>query len=135
MASSDKQSYKRSGLRRLIAALGHQRAGVKHALLHDPAVRQVSLAVFLLTALALVFPISALEKLLLIYATGQVLVLELVNSSVEAVVDRISLEIHPLSKVAKDLCSVAVALAATLAIIAWVIILYPLAARFCAVVT
>ena len=63
------------------------------------------------TVVALVLPVSAFQKLVLIGVLLLVLIVELINSAIEAVVDRISLERHPLSKSAKDMGSAAVALA------------------------
>jgi diacylglycerol kinase (ATP) len=53
-----------------------------------------------------------------------VLIVEIINSAIEAVVDRISLERHPLSKIAKDLGSAAVALALGLAAATWAVVIY-----------
>ena len=72
--------------------------------------------------------ISVIEHLLLAVVTGQVLLLEVVNSAIEATVDRISEEHHPLAKEAKDLGSVAVALAVWLASLCWLVICWPLVA-------
>src|SRR5476649_2244862 len=67
---------------------------------------------------------SAFEKLMLIGVLVLVLIVELINSAIEAVVDRISLERHPLSKNAKDFGSAAVLLAFLLAIAAWAVVLF-----------
>lgn len=75
---------------------------------------------------ALLVPVSPLEKLLLISVLVLVLIIELMNSSIEAIVDRVSLERHPLSKNAKDLGSAAVLLAVLLAVATWMVILLPL---------
>jgi diacylglycerol kinase (ATP) len=120
------QGHKRSGFARLRAALGHQRDGLRHAWECDPAVRQVSLAVLVLVVVAAFLPVSAIERVLLIYSVTQVLVVELVNSSIEATVDRISEDLHPLSKVAKDYASLAVGLSALLAMSVWVGIVFPM---------
>ncbi len=74
------------------------------------------------TVIALVLPVSPLEKLLLIGVLVLVLIIELMNSSIEAIVDRVSLERHPLSKNAKDLGSAAVFLAMSLALATWLVI-------------
>jgi diacylglycerol kinase (ATP) len=71
-----------------------------------------------------VLKISAFQKLALIAVLGLVLLVELLNAAIEAVVDRVSLERHPLSKAAKDLGSAAVALAITMAAATWAVVLY-----------
>jgi diacylglycerol kinase (ATP) len=68
--------------------------------------------------------VTALEKLLLLATMVLVLVVELVNSAIEAVVDRISLEWHPLSKNAKDFGSAAVMLSLLLSAAAWGVVLW-----------
>jgi len=73
---------------------------------------------------ALVLKISAFERFVLIGVLVFVLCIELINSALEAVVDRISLEYHPLSKNAKDFGSAAVTLAIVLAVAAWVVVLF-----------
>ena len=73
---------------------------------------------------ALFLPVSSFQKLALIAVLGLVLLVELINAAVEAVVDRVSLERHPLSKAAKDLGSAAVALAITMAAATWAVVLY-----------
>lgn len=71
-------------------------------------------------------PVSYLEKALLISSLMMVLVVELLNSSVEAAIDRISFEHHDLSKRAKDFGSAAVMLALFIAILFWAAICIPL---------
>ena len=76
--------------------------------------------------LALLLPVNRLEKLALIASLVLVLVVELLNSAIEAVVDRVSLDKHSLSKNAKDLGSAAVMLSFVLALVTWGMVLYPL---------
>jgi diacylglycerol kinase (ATP) len=76
------------------------------------------------TIIALLLRISAFEKLVLIGVLLLILIVELINSSIEAVVDRVSLERHPLSKNAKDFGSAAVLLTCLLAIATWAVVLY-----------
>lgn len=79
--------------------------------------------------LALLLPVNRLEKLALIASLVLVLVVELLNSAIEAVVDRVSLDKHSLSKNAKDLGSAAVMLSFVLALVTWGMVLYPLLAK------
>ena len=76
------------------------------------------------TIIALMLPISAFQKLALIAVLVLVLIVELLNSAVEAVVDRVSLERHPLSKNAKDFGSAAVLLSLFLVAATWGVVLY-----------
>jgi diacylglycerol kinase (ATP) len=73
---------------------------------------------------AIFLPCSSLEKILLIASVFLVLIVELLNSSVEAAIDRISFDIHGLSKRAKDFGSAAVLLALLMCFMTWLIILY-----------
>ncbi len=79
--------------------------------------------------LALWLPLPALQRLLLVAVLVLVLIVELMNSAIEAVVDRISLEHHALSKNAKDLGSAAVMLSVLLAAGTWGVLLWPLLFR------
>lgn len=123
----DQQNFKQKGLRRLTSALGHQYAGARHALVNDSAVRQVGAAVVVLLFVSALLRVGPLEHLLLAVATVQVLIVEVLNSAIEAAVDRISQEHHPLAKVAKDLGSVAVGLAVLSAGLCWIVIAGPIA--------
>ena len=80
----------------------------------------------MLSPVALFLPISALEKCVLIASLIMVLVVELLNSSVEAAIDRISFDHHDLSKRAKDFGSAAVMLALLIAALLWATICIPL---------
>lgn len=113
----------KSGLKRIVAAFFYSIDGFKSAWRDEHAFRQEVVVVVLGTIIALSLPISAFEKLALIAVLVLVLMVELINSSVEAIVDRISLERHPLSKNAKDFGSAAVFLACGLALATWVVVL------------
>jgi diacylglycerol kinase (ATP) len=114
----------KGGLGRIVAAVGYSIDGFKAALLNEHAFRQELMVAVPAAIVALVLHISAFEKLVLILVWGLVLLVELLNASIEAVVDRVSLERHPLSKTAKDLGSAAVALAITMAVATWAVVLY-----------
>jgi diacylglycerol kinase (ATP) len=116
----------KSGVKRVFAAFRYSFAGFRTAWRNEHAFRQELLLAIPGAAIALLLPISALEKLLLIAVLMLVLIVELLNSAIESVVDRISLEPNSLSKNAKDLGSAAVFLALTLAVITWLVVLLPL---------
>jgi diacylglycerol kinase (ATP) len=78
----------------------------------------------LLTPIAIILPVSVIEKALMISALLMVLAIELLNSSVEAAIDRISFEHHDLSKRAKDFGSAAVMLALLIAFIIWAAVIF-----------
>jgi diacylglycerol kinase (ATP) len=100
--------------------------GLVYAFIEESAFRQELTLFVLLTPIAIVLPINYLDKALLISSLIMVLVVELLNSSVEAAIDRISFEHHDLSKRAKDFGSAAVMLALFIAILLWVAICIPL---------
>lgn len=116
----------KSGLKRIFSAFFYSIEGFKTAWQHEHAFRQELMLAIPFSVVALVLPVSAVEKLLLIGVWLLVLIIELINSAIEAVVDRVSLERHPLSKNAKDFGSAAVFLAVTLALASWAVILWPL---------
>jgi diacylglycerol kinase (ATP) len=114
----------KGGLARIAAAFRYSIAGFQTAWRHEHAFRQELMVAVPATILALVLKISAFQKLALIAVLGLVLLVELLNAAIEAVVDRVSLERHPLSKAAKDLGSAAVALAIAMAGATWAVVLY-----------
>ena len=113
----------KTGLRRLINATRSSAQGFKAAWKTEDAFRQESVLAVILIPVAVLLPVSLVYKLLLIGSVILVLIVEVLNSAIEAVVDRFGGEIHPLSGKAKDLGSAAVLLALTLALITWVSIL------------
>lgn len=115
----------KSGLKRILSALGYSIAGFKSAWRMEHAFRQELFVVIIATIAAFLLPVVAWQKLLLIGVFVLVLVVELINSAIEAVVDRVSLERNPLSKNAKDFGSAAVLLTLLLAAATWLVILWP----------
>ena len=104
------------GLRRLFKAFFFSLSGLKLAFRHESAFRQeVALAAVLLP-LACIIPVTPVERVLLIGSVLLLLIVELLNSGVEAAIDRIGLDTHRLSKRAKDLGSAAFGGARALAI-------------------
>lgn len=115
----------KSGFRRIISAIGYSFSGFREAWKGEHAFRQELFVVVVATFAALLLPVSAIEKLLLIGVFVFVLIVELLNSAIEAVVDRVSLERNPLSKNAKDFGSAAVMLTFLLASTTWLVVLWP----------
>ncbi len=111
-------------LRRLIDATRYSFKGLASAWKHEPAFRtEIALTPFILSA-ALLLPENASESLLLLGSWILVLIVELLNSAIEAIVDRIGPETHELSGRAKDLASAAVFVTLMLAALLWVWVLF-----------
>ena len=98
----------KTGLRRLWNAFGYSLAGFRAAYKHEDAFRQEVLLAVIMVPLALWLPSSHIGKALMIGSVLLVIVVELLNSAIEAAVDRISLDSHDLAKRAKDIGSAAV---------------------------
>ncbi|MGQ0653389.1 MAG: diacylglycerol kinase [Betaproteobacteria bacterium] len=111
-----------TGLRRLINATKNSLAGLGEAVRHEDAFRVELVLAALAIPLALWLGRTAAERALLIATVLLVLVVELVNSAVEATVDRISFENHRLAKRAKDMGSAAVMMAIFLAVLVWLLV-------------
>lgn len=112
-----------SGLRRIWNACFYSLDGFKAALQHEHAFRQEVLIAAVLIPLALWLPVATLGKALMIASVLLVLIVELLNSAIEAVVDRISLDNHDLSKRGKDMGSAAVMLSLINVIVVWALVL------------
>jgi diacylglycerol kinase (ATP) len=113
------------GLKRILPAIFYALDGLKSAWTNEHAFRQELAVVIPGIVIALFCPVTALEKLMLIGVLVLVLIVELINSAIEATVDRVSLDRHPLSKNAKDLGSAAVFLALLFSGLTWLVILAP----------
>jgi diacylglycerol kinase (ATP) len=116
----------KSGMARIFSAFFYSLDGLKTAWRNEHAFRQELLLVVPGIVIALLLPVPPVEKLALIGVLILLLVVELLNSAIEAVVDRVSFEHHPLSKNAKDFGSAAVMLTLILAGATWAVIVLPL---------
>jgi len=113
----------KTGAKRLINAFGYSLSGLRSAFRHEDAFRQeVALAVVLIPA-AFLLPVAATARAVLLASVFLVLIVELLNTAVEAVVDRISLEDHELAKRAKDIGSAAVMLSLACMTVVWAVVL------------
>ena len=117
------------GLTRALHAAKNSWCGVVYAFKEESAFRQELTLLIICTPIALFLNVSILEKVALICSIIMVLVVELLNSSVEAAIDRISFEHHDLSKRAKDFGSAAVMLALLVAVLIWIGVCAPLVAK------
>jgi diacylglycerol kinase (ATP) len=109
----------KSGLVRIWRAIGYSLAGLRGAYAEEHAFRQECLLALVLIPLALWLPVDNVRRALMIASMLLVLIVELMNSAVEAVVDRVSMENHPLAKRAKDIGSAAVMLSLLNLAVVW----------------
>ncbi|HSH06467.1 MAG TPA: diacylglycerol kinase [Burkholderiales bacterium] len=113
-----------TGLQRIINATRYSLAGLGEAVRREQAFQQELLLTAVLVPVALRLGDTGIERALLIASLVLVLIVELINSAIEATQDRISLEQHPLAKHAKDFGSAAVMLALINAALVWLLVLF-----------
>jgi diacylglycerol kinase (ATP) len=120
-----KRPYKgKAGLRRVWNALFHSLDGLTAAFRHEDAFRQEAFLALILIPVALWMPASGTDKALMVGSVLLVLVVELLNSGIEAVTDRVSLEQHALAKRAKDMGSAAVMMSLINVLVIWLLVLF-----------
>jgi diacylglycerol kinase (ATP) len=112
-----------TGWRRVRNALKNSIAGLGDAYRQEDAFRQEVAISIVLIPVALLLPVGGVAKAMLIGSVMLVLVVELLNSSLEAAVDRISLEAHVLARQAKDIGSAAVLISLVNAALTWALVL------------
>ncbi|WP_174849846.1 diacylglycerol kinase [Yersinia artesiana] len=113
-----------TGLTRIYKAAGYSVKGLTAAWKNEAAFRQEAVAAILAIILAFWLDVDAIARILLIASVVLVIIVEVINSAIEAVVDRIGSELHELSGRAKDMGSAAVFLAILLALFIWVTVLW-----------
>ena len=113
------------GVTRAWHALKNSLAGFRTAIREESAFRQELTLAAILLPIGIVVPVAPVERVLLLGSVLLVLIVELLNSSVEAAIDRISLERHELSRRAKDFGSAAVMIALLACVMTWLLILVP----------
>ena len=113
----------KTGLKRVWNALFYSLEGFKAAWRHEDAFRQEAMLAAVLVPLAFFLADAPLERAAMIASVLLVLIVELVNSAIEATVDRISLENHALAKRAKDIGSAAVLIALINVLVVWGLLL------------
>ena len=111
-------------MRRLWKALFYSFAGLRDAWRH-PACRLELVAIVLAIPFAMLLPVGAGDRVLLIGSLVAVFVVELLNTSIECAIDRIGPEQHELSRIAKDVGSAAVLVTSLMAVAAWIAIAGP----------
>ncbi len=115
----------KTGLIRIVHAFFNSVSGLKDAWSNESAFRQELLLAIVLVPVACIVHVTPVERALLIGAMLLVIIVELLNTSVEAAIDRISFDHHSLSKRAKDIGSAAVFMALVLLAMVWALILPP----------
>ena len=113
---------RRTGLRRLLFTLVNSGKGLRFLLRKEEAFQLEALLACVLIPVAILLPVSPVERVLLIGAVFTVLIVEVLNTSIEVLTDRVSLDRHELSGLAKDLGSLAVTLSLLLWAIVWGVI-------------
>ncbi|QCR37429.1 diacylglycerol kinase [Nissabacter sp. SGAir0207] len=114
-----------TGLVRIYKAAGYSVKGLLAAWKNEAAFRQEAMLAIPAIILAFWLDVTTVERILMVGAIVLVMIIEIINSAIEAIVDRIGPELHPLSGRAKDLGSAAVALAIILTLFVWAMVLLP----------
>ncbi len=115
----DRKPPLKTGIARIWAAFFYSLNGLRHAVSNEAAFRQEVFVVVIALITLLFLPLSFAWKGLLFFATASLLVVELLNSAIESVVDMVSPEYHILAKRAKDLGSAAVLVSIVIALVLW----------------
>ncbi len=115
----------KSGLKRILNATQYSLDGFKAAYQNEAAFRQIVWMNIILIPTSCFIDVSRVEHALMVVVCLFALIVELFNSAIEAVVDRVSLDKHPLSKIAKDMGSAAQFVALAIIFFTWLIILLP----------
>jgi len=113
----------KTGLKRILNATGYSISGFKAAYRNEAAFRQIVLINLILIPVSFFLDVTRSEHVLMIIVCLFAMIVELFNSAIEAVVDRVSLEKHQLSKNAKDMGSAAQFVALSIIAVTWLIIL------------
>ena len=120
----DESPFKgKKGMQRVVNALQYSLAGLRAAFSGEDAFRQEIFLAAVLIPLAFFLPVSGIGRALMVASVLLVLIVELLNSAIEATVDRVSLDRHHLSKRAKDIGSAAVFIALLNVVLVWACVL------------
>ena len=125
MDSASRDEQKKRGLKRFVKSFGYSIDGLKYAYKYEQSMFiHITMLCFVII-FGLILHISAMEWIICIILCGLVIATELINTSIEAVVDLTCPKIHPLAKIAKDTASAAVFVFAITAVVAGLIIFLP----------
>ena len=124
-ASNAESPFKgKTGVRRIFNAFGYTLAGLRAAYKHEDAFRQEAWLALVMIPAAIFLPVTSIGKALMIGSVLLVLIVELLNSAIEATVDRVSLENHRLAARAKDIGSAAVFVSLMNVLVVWGLVLF-----------
>lgn len=125
MAKISRDEIKKRGLNRFLKSFTYSIDGLKYAYKYEQSMMIHVIATILVIAANIFFQVTGMEWLITIIAIGMVLSAELINTAIEAVVDLVTLEIHPLAKIAKDCGSAATFVLAMMAAVIGCVIYIP----------
>ena len=120
-----REETKRRSFRNFIDSVRYSIEGFFAALKHEPSFREDLLFAILLVPFAIILPVNAVSTALMVSSLFLIIIVELLNSAIEWVIDYLRPERHPLAKRIKDMASAAVFLSYLNCIAIWVIILWP----------
>ncbi len=123
MENIDPNVHKNTGMKRVVKALFYSFEGIASTLKHEAAFRQEAILAAILIPTSFLMGVSLIEHLVLVASICLVLIVELLNSAIEAVVDDVSLRHRPLAKRAKDMGSAAVLISLLNCFICWMAVL------------
>ena len=116
---------KRRSFTNFFSSVRYSIDGFFAAMKHEPSFREDLIFALFLVPLAIILPINAVSTALMISSLILILIVELLNSAIEWIIDYVRPEIHPLAKRIKDMASAAVFLSYINCVVVWVIMLWP----------
>lgn len=122
---SESTESKRRSFRNFFASVRHSIDGFLAALKHEPSFREGLIFAILLVPLAIILPVNAVSTALMIASLILILIVELLNSAIEWIIDYLRPERHPLAKRIKDMASAAVFLSYINCLVVWTVLLWP----------
>jgi len=114
----------KTGIKRLLNAFKYSCAGIQEAYRNEDAFRQEVILATILIPAALLLHVTVIDRIMMIGSVLLLLIVELLNSAIEATVDRISLDDHKLAKRAKDIGSAAVLITIINLLVVWLLVLF-----------
>lgn len=121
----ENSELKRRSFRNFFSSVRYSIEGFFAALKHEPSFREDLIFAILLVPLAIILPVNAVSTALMIASLILILIVELLNSAIEWIIDYLRPERHPLAKRIKDMASAAVFLSYINCIVVWTIMLWP----------
>ena len=121
----ESQNFKQLGFKRILKSFKFSFDGLKYAYLHEQSLALHVIAMAIIIAFGVGFKISGIQWVITLVMGALILVAELFNTSIEAVVDMVTGEFHPLAKIAKDTASAACFVANLTAAGMWLVVFIP----------